>query len=154
MKLYNARPKYAHRFYGFNGEAQYLHGHTGILAIEVEEDSVNMGVNMVFPCNEKNTSLAQKKTAAPNADIKPKFSAFKLPVQISPGEPACNRVRLGFALLLPRFRCSFENIISAIGYSLAAYCSQYLPATTNCRRKPCRMCGLHQAILERCQILE
>ncbi|MCL1901800.1 MAG: 6-carboxytetrahydropterin synthase [Firmicutes bacterium] len=43
--------QYAHRFYGFKGEAQYLHGHTGVLTIEVE-DSVNMGVNMVFPCNE------------------------------------------------------------------------------------------------------
>ena len=43
--------QYAHRFYGFRGEAQYLHGHTGVLTIEVE-DSVNPGVNMVFPCNE------------------------------------------------------------------------------------------------------
>ncbi len=43
--------QYAHRFYGFKGEAQYLHGHTGILTIEVEEN-VNEGVNMVFPCNE------------------------------------------------------------------------------------------------------
>ena len=43
--------QYAHRFYGFKGEAQYLHGHTGHLTIEVE-DTVNMGVNMVFPCNE------------------------------------------------------------------------------------------------------
>ncbi len=43
--------QYAHRFYGFKGEAQYLHGHTGILEIEVE-DSINEGVNMVFPCNE------------------------------------------------------------------------------------------------------
>jgi len=43
--------QYAHRFYGFKGEAQYLHGHTGTLTIEVE-DTVNMGVNMVFPCNE------------------------------------------------------------------------------------------------------
>ncbi len=43
--------QYAHRFYGFNGEAQYLHGHTGRLTIEVE-DSINCGVNMVFPCNE------------------------------------------------------------------------------------------------------
>lgn len=43
--------QYAHRFYGFKGEAQYLHGHTGILTIEVE-DSINAGVNMVFPCNE------------------------------------------------------------------------------------------------------
>lgn len=43
--------QYAHRFYRFQGEAQYLHGHTGILTIEVE-DSVDPGVNMVFPCNE------------------------------------------------------------------------------------------------------
>lgn len=43
--------QYAHRFYGFMGEARYLHGHTGILTIEVE-DSINSGVNMVFPCNE------------------------------------------------------------------------------------------------------
>lgn len=43
--------QYAHRFYGFRGEAQYLHGHTGILTIEVE-DTINEGVNMVFPCNE------------------------------------------------------------------------------------------------------
>ena len=43
--------QYAHRFYGFCGEAQYLHGHTGILTIEVE-DSINEGVNMVYPCNE------------------------------------------------------------------------------------------------------
>ncbi|MCL1975559.1 MAG: 6-carboxytetrahydropterin synthase [Firmicutes bacterium] len=43
--------QYAHRFYEFEGEAQYLHGHTGVLTIEVE-DTVNMGVNMVFPCNE------------------------------------------------------------------------------------------------------
>ena len=43
--------QYAHRFYNFKGEAQYLHGHTGKLVIEVE-DTVNTGVNMVFPCNE------------------------------------------------------------------------------------------------------
>lgn len=43
--------QYAHRFYGFKGEAQYLHGHTGILTIEVE-DTINKGVNMVYPCNE------------------------------------------------------------------------------------------------------
>ena len=43
--------QYAHRFYNFKGEAQYLHGHTGTLTIEVD-DSVNPGVNMVFPCNE------------------------------------------------------------------------------------------------------
>ena len=43
--------QYAHRFYGFQGEAQYLHGHTGTLTIEVE-DSIEEGVNMVYPCNE------------------------------------------------------------------------------------------------------
>ncbi len=43
--------QYAHRFYGFQGEAQYLHGHTGVLTIEVE-DTINRGVNMVYPCNE------------------------------------------------------------------------------------------------------
>ena len=43
--------QYAHRFYGFKGDAQYLHGHTGTLTIEVE-DTINEGVNMVFPCNE------------------------------------------------------------------------------------------------------
>lgn len=43
--------QYAHRFYNFKGEAQYLHGHTGTLTIEVE-DSINPGVNMVFPCDE------------------------------------------------------------------------------------------------------
>ena len=35
----------------FQGEAQYLHGHTGVLTIEVE-DTIEPGVNMVFPCNE------------------------------------------------------------------------------------------------------
>lgn len=43
--------QYAHRFYGFQGEALYLHGHTGILTIEVEDD-VTPKVNMVYPCNE------------------------------------------------------------------------------------------------------
>lgn len=43
--------QYAHRFLGFKGEAQYLHGHTGLLTIEVA-DTINEGVNMVFPCNE------------------------------------------------------------------------------------------------------
>lgn len=43
--------QYAHRFLGFKGEAQYLHGHTGVLTLEVE-DSIEEGVNMVFPCNE------------------------------------------------------------------------------------------------------
>ncbi len=45
--------QYSHRFYGFKGEAQYLHGHTGVLTVEVEDEVLNSGaVNMVFPCNE------------------------------------------------------------------------------------------------------
>ena len=28
--------QYAHRFYGFRGEAQYLHGHTGIMTNTME----------------------------------------------------------------------------------------------------------------------
>ena len=56
--------QYAHRFYGFKGEAQYLHGHTGGLTLEVE-DAVNPGVNMVFPCNEiKKTAPAGASLAA------------------------------------------------------------------------------------------
>ena len=43
--------QYAHRFYRFQGEAQYLHGHTGVLTLEVE-DTIEPGVNMVYPCNE------------------------------------------------------------------------------------------------------
>ena len=43
--------QYAHRFYNFQGEAQYLHGHTGFLTIEVE-DTVDPGANFTYPCNE------------------------------------------------------------------------------------------------------
>ena len=32
--------QYAHRFYGFQGEAQYLHGHTGTLTKSSEERTV------------------------------------------------------------------------------------------------------------------
>lgn len=42
--------QYAHRFLGFEGEAQYLHGHTGTLTIEVEGD-VNESNGFVYPCN-------------------------------------------------------------------------------------------------------
>ena len=40
--------QYAHRFYGFKGEAQYLHGHTGVLTIEVE-DTVEPGDEYGLP---------------------------------------------------------------------------------------------------------
>ncbi len=30
--------QYAHRFLDYEGEAQYLHGHSGLLTIEVEGD--------------------------------------------------------------------------------------------------------------------
>lgn len=42
--------QYAHRFLGYEGEAQYLHGHTGGLTIEVEGD-VNETTGFVTPCN-------------------------------------------------------------------------------------------------------
>lgn len=42
--------QYAHRFLGFEGEAQYLHGHTGTLTIEVEGD-VSEANGFVYPCN-------------------------------------------------------------------------------------------------------
>ena len=38
-------------FMVFEEKPQYLHGHTGVLTIEVE-DTINTGVNMVYPCNE------------------------------------------------------------------------------------------------------
>lgn len=42
--------QYAHRFLGYEGEAQYLHGHTGTLTIEVEGD-VDGKSGFVYPCN-------------------------------------------------------------------------------------------------------
>ncbi|MDR0868274.1 MAG: 6-carboxytetrahydropterin synthase [Planctomycetota bacterium] len=42
--------QYAHRFLGYEGEAQYLHGHTGGLTIEVE-GNVNAKTGFVSPCN-------------------------------------------------------------------------------------------------------
>ena len=42
--------QYAHRFLNYEGEAQYLHGHTGTLSIEVEGD-VDDRTGFVFPCN-------------------------------------------------------------------------------------------------------
>lgn len=42
--------QYAHRFLNYEGEAQYLHGHTGLLTIEVEGD-VDARTGFVYPCN-------------------------------------------------------------------------------------------------------
>jgi 6-pyruvoyltetrahydropterin/6-carboxytetrahydropterin synthase len=42
--------QYAHRFLGYTGEAQYLHGHTGTLTIEVE-GGVNCSNGFVVACN-------------------------------------------------------------------------------------------------------
>lgn len=42
--------QYAHRFLGYEGEAQYLHGHSGLLTIEVEGD-VDERTGFVHPCN-------------------------------------------------------------------------------------------------------
>ncbi|MDR2588525.1 MAG: 6-carboxytetrahydropterin synthase [Spirochaetales bacterium] len=43
--------QYAHRFLGYIGEAQYLHGHTGTLTIEVEGE-VNSTNGFVVACND------------------------------------------------------------------------------------------------------
>jgi 6-pyruvoyltetrahydropterin/6-carboxytetrahydropterin synthase len=44
--------QYAHRFLSFSRvRLSTSHGHTGILTIEVE-DTIEKGVNMVYPCNE------------------------------------------------------------------------------------------------------
>lgn len=42
--------QYAHRFLNYEGEAQYLHGHSGLLTIEVE-GSVDERTGFVYPCN-------------------------------------------------------------------------------------------------------
>ena len=42
--------QYAHRFLGYEGEAQYLHGHSGLLTIEVE-GNVHERTGFVYPCN-------------------------------------------------------------------------------------------------------
>lgn len=42
--------QYAHRFLGYEGEAEYLHGHSGFLTIEVEGD-VDKRTGFVYPCN-------------------------------------------------------------------------------------------------------
>jgi 6-pyruvoyltetrahydropterin/6-carboxytetrahydropterin synthase len=42
--------QYAHRFLGYEGEAQYLHGHSGLLTIEVD-GGVNETTGFVYPCN-------------------------------------------------------------------------------------------------------
>jgi len=43
--------EYAHRFLGYDGEAQYLHGHHGQLTIEVEGE-INSENGFVEPCND------------------------------------------------------------------------------------------------------
>ena len=43
--------QYSHRFLNYEGEAQYLHGHTGKLKIEVKGE-VDKKTGFVYPCNE------------------------------------------------------------------------------------------------------
>ena len=45
------RIQYAHRFLDYEGEAQYLHGHSGTLTIEVE-GSVHERTGFVYACND------------------------------------------------------------------------------------------------------
>lgn len=42
--------QYAHRFLNYEGEAQYLHGHSALLTIEVE-GNVDDRTGFVYPCN-------------------------------------------------------------------------------------------------------
>lgn len=42
--------QYAHRFLGYEGEAQYLHGHTGCLTLEIGGE-VHKRTGFVYPCN-------------------------------------------------------------------------------------------------------
>ena len=55
--------QYAHRFYGFKGEAQYLHGHTGVLTIEVE-DTINEGCDGPESYLEPVTSWSHRERLA------------------------------------------------------------------------------------------
>ncbi|GHV36619.1 hypothetical protein FACS1894187_11520 [Synergistales bacterium] len=50
LSLTKLNIQYAHRFLGYEGEAQYLHGHTGTLTIEVE-GGVDAKSGFVYPCN-------------------------------------------------------------------------------------------------------
>lgn len=55
MTIWNSITKlnlqYAHRFLNYQGEAQYLHGHSGTLTIEVAGE-VNPKDGFVHPCND------------------------------------------------------------------------------------------------------
>lgn len=42
--------QYAHRFLNYEGEAQYLHGHSALITIEVEGE-VDKRTGFVYPCN-------------------------------------------------------------------------------------------------------
>ena len=41
--------EYAHRFFDFDGEAQYLHGHSGTLTIEISGE-IDRNTGFVHPC--------------------------------------------------------------------------------------------------------
>ena len=56
--------QYAHRFYGFKGEAQYLHGHTGTLTIEItDSDSADGIVYQLDPGEEVSFRLSDFRNA-------------------------------------------------------------------------------------------
>ena len=50
ITLTKLKLQYSHRFLGYEGEAQYLHGHQGDLVIEVEGE-VDKRTGFVVPCN-------------------------------------------------------------------------------------------------------
>lgn len=42
--------EYAHRFFEYDGEAQYLHGHSGILTVEISGE-IDKKTGFVHPCS-------------------------------------------------------------------------------------------------------
>ena len=48
--------QYAHRFYDYEGEAQYLHGHSGTLTVDIGGD-VDKKTGFVHPCDSIKRSV-------------------------------------------------------------------------------------------------
>ena len=61
--------QYAHRFLGYEGEAQYLHGHTGCLTLEVGGE-VHKRTGFVYPCKEEDPLLPGVLSAYEKQGIK------------------------------------------------------------------------------------
>lgn len=51
VSIVNLDFQYAHRFMDFDGEAQYLHGHSGLLTLEIG-GKVDERTGLAYPCKE------------------------------------------------------------------------------------------------------